>query len=146
MESGTWSAAYLLCFCFLFLRTDCVKNCFFEKNTTSYFNEVGLPDGSGCVSVVPPLLGWVDVHAPQLPVVTMAWVLVALHLERVVLDVIDGGKNDPLVVLFYSSQNRLGPDKSVNTYTCTHFTDTNYKTDGTELLLRSPLSHHFSQL
>lgn len=71
----------------------------------------GLPDGSRYVALVPPLFGRADVHAPQLPVVAMARVLVALHLERVVLDVIDGGQNDPLVVLFYSGQNRLGPDK-----------------------------------
>lgn len=88
---------------------------------------VGSPDGSRYVSVIPPLFGRVDVHAPQLPVVAVARVLVALHLERVVLDVVDGGQNNPLVVLFYSGQNRLGPDGGrINTHTHTRpdFADT----------------------
>ncbi len=85
-----------------------------------YIREVGLPDGSRYIPFVPPLFGRVDVHAPQLPVVAVARVLVALHLKRVVLDVVDGRQNDPLVVLFYSGQNWLGPDKSIHTYTCTH--------------------------
>lgn len=73
-----------------------------------------MPNGSRRISLLPPLLGRVDVHAPQLPVVAVAGVLVALHLKCIVLDVIDGGKNNPLVVLFYSGQDWLGP---VNTQT-----------------------------
>lgn len=69
-----------------------------------------LPNGCGGVPVIPPLFGGVDVHAPQLPVVAMARVLVALQLKRLMLDVIDGGQDDPLVVLFDSGQNRLSPD------------------------------------
>lgn len=70
----------------------------------------------------------------------MARVLVALHLKRVVLDVIDGGQNNPLVVLFYSGQNRLGPDGRINTQT--HTRVQTLQTDGTELLLRSPPLFH----
>ncbi len=91
-------------------------------------DDVCLPDGSGYVPLVPPLFGRIDVHAPQLPVVAVAWVLVALHLKRVVLDVIDGGQNNPLVVLFDSGQNRLGPEKNVNTSTLTHLTETTRQT------------------
>jgi hypothetical protein len=40
----------------------------------------------------------------------MARVLIALQLKSLVLDVIDGGQDDPLVVLFDSDQNRLSPD------------------------------------
>lgn len=40
----------------------------------------------------------------------MARVLVALQLKSLVLDVIDGGQDDPLVVFFDSGQNRLSPD------------------------------------
>lgn len=74
-----------------------------------------MPDGCGHVPFVPPLLGRVDVHAPQFPVVAVARVLVALHLEGVVLDVVDGRQDDPLMVLFYSGQHRLGPDHNANT-------------------------------
>lgn len=89
---------------------------------------VGLPDRGGRVPLVPPLLGRVDVHAPQLPVVAVARVLIALHLERVVLDVVDGGEDDPLAVFFDSGQNRLGPDRSVDAHkhTRAHLTDTNF--------------------
>lgn len=91
----------------------------------NYF--VDLPDGRGGVALVPPLFGRVDVHAPQLPVVAVARVLVALHLERVVLDVVDGGQDDPLAVLFDSGQNRLGPDGSVDTHTHKPHTFNRYK-------------------
>lgn len=85
-------------------------------------DEADLPDRSGYVPLIPPLFGRVDVHAPQLPVVAVARVLVALHLERVVLDVVDGGQDDPLVVVLYSGQDRLGPEQSVNTHMYTRTT------------------------
>lgn len=70
-----------------------------------------LPNGSRHVSLVPPLLGGIDVHAPKLPVVAVARVLVALHLECVVLDVVDGRQDDPPVILFYSGQNWFCPER-----------------------------------
>lgn len=75
----------------------------------------GVPDGSRHVAVVPPLFGRVDVHAPQLPVVAVARVLVALHLKGVVFDVVDGRQDDPLMVFFYSGQYRLSPDTNTHT-------------------------------
>lgn len=41
----------------------------------------------------------------------MARVLVSLHLECVVLDVVDGRQDDPPVVLFYSGKNRFCPER-----------------------------------
>lgn len=87
-----------------------------------YMNVFCLPDGSRCVPLVPPLFGWVDVHAPQLPIVAVARVLIALQLERVVLDVVDGRQDNPRVVLFDSGQNRLGPEDGVHT-SYTHHTN-----------------------
>lgn len=48
------------------------------------------PDGKGRVSGVPPVFRGADVHAPQLPAVPVGRVLIPLHLEGVLFDVVDG--------------------------------------------------------
>lgn len=84
-----------------------------------YMGEAGVPYWCRHVSLLPPLFGWINVHAPQFPVVAMARVLVALHLEGIVLDVVDWRQDNPLVVFLYSSQNWFCPEKSANTLTRT---------------------------
>lgn len=41
----------------------------------------------------------------------MGGVLIALHLKVVLLDVVDGGEDDPLPVFLDAGQNGLGPAK-----------------------------------
>ena len=72
------------------------------------------PDGRRLVALVQPLLGGADVHAPEAPVVAVRAVGVLLHLERVVLDVVDGREDDPPVVVLDPAQNRLGPGRKKN--------------------------------
>lgn len=67
------------------------------------------PDWCRNIPRVPPLLGGADVHAPQLPVVAVARVFIPHQLERVLFDVIDGGKNNAFSILFNSRQNWFSP-------------------------------------
>lgn len=67
------------------------------------------PDGGGLVAPVQPLLRRDDVHAPETPVVAVGGVGVLLHLERVVLDVVDGRQDDAGVILLHAGQDGLGP-------------------------------------
>lgn len=69
------------------------------------------PDGERGISGVPPVFWGADVHAPQLPAVPVGGVLVALHFEVVLLDVVDGGEDDPLPVFLDAGQNGLSPAK-----------------------------------
>ena len=68
------------------------------------------PDGEGRVSGVPPVFRGADVHAPQLPAVPVGRVLIALHLEGVLLDVVDGGKDHTLPVLLDAREDRFSPE------------------------------------
>lgn len=70
------------------------------------------PDGERGVAGVPPVFRGADVHAPQLPAVPVGGVLVALYFEVVLLDVVDGGEDDPLPVFLDAGQDRLGPAKA----------------------------------
>lgn len=70
------------------------------------------PDGERGVAGVPPVFRGADVHAPQLPAVPVGGVLVALHFEVVLLDVVDGGEDDPLPVFLDAGKDRLGPAKA----------------------------------
>lgn len=67
------------------------------------------PDRGRLIALVQPLLRRDDVHAPQSPVVAVGSVGVLLHLERVVLDVVDGGQDDARVILLHPGQNGFGP-------------------------------------
>ena len=68
------------------------------------------PDGEGGVSGVPPVFRGADVHAPQLPAVPVGRVLIPLHLEGVLLDVVDGGKDHTPPVLLDPREDRFGPE------------------------------------
>lgn len=70
------------------------------------------PDGERGVAGIPPVFRGADVHAPQLPAVPVGGVLVALHFEVVLLDVVDGGEDDPLPVFLDAGKDRLGPAKA----------------------------------
>lgn len=67
------------------------------------------PDGRRLVAAVQPVLGRDDVHAPKAPVVAVGRAGVLLHLERVVLDVVDGWQDDPPAVLPDPRKGGLGP-------------------------------------
>ena len=67
------------------------------------------PDRGRLIALIQPILGGDDVHAPQAPVVAVGSVGVLLHFKRVVLDVVDGGKDDAAVVLFHPGQDGFGP-------------------------------------
>ena len=67
------------------------------------------PDGRRLVAAVQPVLGRDDVHAPKAPVVAVGCAGVLLHLERVVLDVVDGWQDDPPAVLPDPRKGGLGP-------------------------------------
>lgn len=68
------------------------------------------PDGEGRVSCIPPVLWGADVHAPQLPAVSMGRVLIPLHLESVLFDVVNGGEDHSLPVLLNTGEDRLSPE------------------------------------
>lgn len=70
-----------------------------------------IPDGQWGVPSIPPVLGGADVHAPQLPAVSMGWVLITLHLKVVLLDVVYGGKDDSSSVFLNSWKHWLSPGK-----------------------------------
>ena len=67
------------------------------------------PDGGSFIALVEPLLRRDDVHAPQAPVVAVRRVGVLLHLKRVVLDVINGGEDNPRMIFPHPSKDGLGP-------------------------------------
>lgn len=67
------------------------------------------PDRERRVSGVPPVFWGADVHAPELPAVPVGRVLIALHFEVVLFDVIDGREDNPLPVFLDAGQNRLSP-------------------------------------
>lgn len=69
----------------------------------------GSPDGRRLIAAVQPVLGRDDVHAPEAPVVAVGRAGVLLHLERVVLDVINGWQDDPPAVLPDPRKGGLGP-------------------------------------
>lgn len=69
----------------------------------------GPPDWRGLVAAVQPVLGRHDVHAPEPPVVAVGGAGVLLHLERVELDVVDGGQHDAPAVLPDPREGGLGP-------------------------------------
>lgn len=68
------------------------------------------PDGERRVSGVPPVLRRADVHAPQLPAVPVGRVLIPLHLEGVLFDVVNRWEDHSLPVLLDSGENRLSPE------------------------------------
>lgn len=67
------------------------------------------PDRGRLIALVQPLLWWDDVHTPQPPVVAVGSIGILLHLKRVVLDVVYGGKDDAGVILLHPGQNRFSP-------------------------------------
>lgn len=69
------------------------------------------PDGERGIPGVPPVFRGADVHAPQLPAVPVGGVLIALYFEVVLLNVVDGGEDDPLPVFLDAGQNGLSPAK-----------------------------------
>lgn len=62
----------------------------------------------------PPFLQRTNVHAPELPAVTMGTILITLHLKCLVLDVVNGRKNYSLSVFFDPGQDWFNP-KTKNT-------------------------------
>lgn len=69
------------------------------------------PDWQRRVSSIPPILGWTNVHAPQLPAVSMGGIFIPLNFKGILLDVVNRRKDDPFPIFLDARENWLSPKR-----------------------------------